>query len=133
MGRITSIGFFTYSHFSQSYTFKAKSWSEALTKSRASDKFIIVDYGATWCKPCKQLDKLFLDSDIIKLIDTNYVLLKMQADTTTKDSKSTKSMYLTSRMFKDSFEIRSYPTLLFFSSEGTILHKEVGLKQKRNW
>ena len=41
------------------------SWEQVLTKAKTENKFIFVDCYATWCGPCKVMDKDVYPNDTV--------------------------------------------------------------------
>lgn len=55
-----------------------KSESEALTASRASGRPLLIDFGADWCLPCKELEvKIFSEPRIARAMQEKFTLLKI--------------------------------------------------------
>jgi thiol:disulfide interchange protein DsbD len=57
----------------------------AYAKAQAEGKGVMVDFAATWCLPCKELELTFGDSDVYDLITKNFVPLKF--DVTDEDTE----------------------------------------------
>lgn len=105
-----------------------KSWEEILIKAKNENKYIFVDCFATWCLPCKLMDKEVYTSDSVgDFINENYISIKVQMDTLKDDKQSVKQWYSDANYFRQIGRIGSYPTYLFFSPEGQLVHKAVGL------
>jgi thiol:disulfide interchange protein DsbD len=69
-----------------------------------SDKPIMIDYWATWCVSCKELDSItFKDEAVLKELD-NYRLLKVDVTNNTKDDKE----------LMKKFNIFGPPALVFY-------------------
>jgi thioredoxin:protein disulfide reductase len=48
----------------------------AFAKARAEGKGVMVDFSATWCVPCQELELTFGDDEVYELITKNFVPLK---------------------------------------------------------
>jgi thioredoxin-related protein len=104
-------------------------WQQVIEKAKAENKYIFVDCYATWCKPCKQMDKMIYPNNAVgKYTNERFVSLKLQMDSTSKDNDFIKKLYPAAREFEKQYSIQILPTYLFFSSDGTVVHKSTGTK-----
>lgn len=110
---------------------KAKSWNEVVQLSKAENKYIFVDCYATWCAPCKEMD-----SQIFPLVrvgasaNRNFISVKVQMDSTSKDDENVKGWYSDARRLMKEYKIGGFPTYLFFSPDGNLVHKEGGYQDE---
>jgi thioredoxin-related protein len=108
---------------------KGLSWEQVKAKAKAENKYIFVDCYTTWCLPCKQMEqKVFHNDTVSKFLNQNYVSLKLQIDTSKNDNDEIKKLYSTAQDFVNSYSITGFPTFLFFSPNGEIVHKGLGSK-----
>lgn len=123
-----------FAHFfvgaqSQNIEFRGNStWGAVLEKAKRENKFIFIDCYATWCGPCKQMDEtVFLNDTVASFINQGFVPVKLQMDRTAHDSANVRNWY----GFADSIErfaqVRAYPTYLFVSPDGILVHKHIGM------
>jgi thiol:disulfide interchange protein len=86
----------------------------ALSSARANGLPIIVQFSAAWCGPCKRLDAVTLaDPEVEKLLSgTTLVRVDMDADPEAARSN----------------RVTAAPTLLFVSSDGSIVDRLVGFE-----
>jgi thioredoxin-related protein len=114
----------------QGMTFEKNStWLEILQKAKAERKYIFVDCLASWCSPCKWMDKYVYSNDTVaKFMDNAFVAVKMQMDTTTGDAGYIRNWYGTAHTLGVQYKIRAYPSFLFFSPDGRAVHKDLGIK-----
>lgn len=94
-----------------------QNFEQAIKLAKKSNKLLFIDFYATWCGPCKQLDRLIFQNDSIqKVLGEDYILLKYDAE---KDT----TFNLTKK-----YHIRSYPTAIVLNSDGFVLHKRYGFR-----
>ena len=126
--------FFVYAQdggiaFSQNST-----WEEILQRAKAEHKYIFVDCYATWCGPCKVMDEQIYPNDIVgQFMNDKFISVKIQMDSTSQDLIQIKSWYGTAHAFEKQYMVNEYPSFLFFSSDGLILHKGIGAKPVNNF
>ncbi len=102
-------------------------WREILEKAKVERKYVFVDCYATWCGPCKLMDKeVYLVDTVGNFMNDKFISVKIQMDTTRQDSKEIQQWYAEAREIEEKYSVRAYPTFLFFSPDGLIVHKEIG-------
>jgi len=107
--------------------YKAKSWADVKAKAKAENKYIFVDAFTTWCGPCKVMAaKIFPQPEVGAFFNPNYINLKVQLDTTGQDNDYIKSWYQDAHNLMVNYKVNVFPTYLFFSPDGEIVHREVG-------
>jgi thioredoxin-related protein len=103
------------------------SWQEILAKAKAENKYILVDCFATWCGPCKWMDKnIYPDKEVGLFYNEHFINVAVQMDRTLKDDKSVQDWYEDAGMIKRTFNVGAYPTYLFFTPDGQIIHRYNG-------
>jgi thioredoxin-related protein len=104
-------------------------WQQVRKKAKKENKYIFVDCHATWCKPCKQMDKeVYANDSVGDLLNANFISVKVQMDSAKADNEQTKSWYKTAREIGATYRVAAYPTFLFFSPDGELVYKEFGYK-----
>lgn len=93
--------------------FSTLPFEAALQKAGREKKLVFIDFFATWCGPCKMLDKTtWRDPKVTKWLETNTVPLKIDAE---------KEAGLAQR-----YGVRAYPTMVFIKADGTVLDRIIG-------
>jgi len=88
---------------------------DALKRAGEEEKVVFIDFFATWCGPCKELDKTtFADEKVIAWLGEHTVPLKVDTD----QDKATAQRYRVNMM----------PTLLFLRADGTELNRVQGFQ-----
>jgi thioredoxin-related protein len=115
--------------FAQGISFdQSRSWAEVLKKAKDENKYIFVDCYATWCGPCKQMDKLtYPEKKVGDFMNPRLISIKIQLDSTAKDDDFVKGWRNDVRNLGMTYQIQSLPTFLFFSPDGALVHKGIGL------
>jgi len=105
------------------------SWAEVKAKAKAENKYIFLDVFATWCGPCKRMDKEVYSNDSVgNIMNGKFISVKVQADTSTQDMAWVKNWYIDARQILKEYEIPGYPGFLFFSPDAKLAHKDIGYK-----
>jgi len=104
-------------------------WQEIVAKAKAENKFIFVDAYATWCEPCKAMDKnVYPEGRVGAEINAEFISAKIQMDQTDKDNEQTKKWYEVAHKMNEQYGIEAYPTFLFFSPDGKLVLKAFGYR-----
>src|SRR5437868_4340716 len=106
------------------------SWQQIKLKAKVERKYILVDVYASWCGPCKAMDKDIYPSEKIgKFVNEYFVSVKVQTDTTKNDNERIKNWYSDAHKIQQEYKVQAFPSLLFFSPDGEIIHRGVGYKK----
>lgn len=106
------------SSFAQSIEFTTKSWEETLEEAKATNQHIFVDAYTTWCAPCKKMDQsVFTKPAVGAFYNQNFISIKL--DMEAGEGKA----------FAEKYEVKAFPTYLYFSPEGELLHRAAGFKE----
>ncbi len=76
----------------------------------AEKKLVFIDIYATWCPPCRQMDKtVFSRADVGEFMSKNFVSAKYDIDKPT------------GREIANKYGVKSIPTYLIFDTEGNLV------------
>lgn len=109
-------------------------WEKVKEKARSEGKYIFVDCYATWCGPCKMMDRnVFSNSYIGNEMNAKFVCVKIQIDTNDSDDEQVTKWYTDAKMIVDAYKISAVPTYLFFNSEGKLVHLSGGYQDGKSF
>ncbi|MGF7215654.1 thiol:disulfide interchange protein [Spirosoma lacussanchae] len=95
--------------------FTEASWREILKKAKAEKKVIFLDAYASWCGPCKLLQKrVFTQKTVGDYYNSRFINVKM--DMEKGEGPALMQVY----------PLEAYPTLLFIDGNGRVLKKVLG-------
>ncbi len=98
---------------SEGITFFQGSWEELLQEAKKQNKPIFVDAYATWCGPCKYMDKsVFTLPDVATYYNTEFLSYRLDVDAESALAQE--------------FEITAMPTYLFTDAEGNVFYRITG-------
>jgi thiol:disulfide interchange protein DsbD len=80
----------------------------AFARARAEGKGVMVDFSATWCVPCSELELTFGDDDIHEQITKNFVPLKFDVSNDDATSAERRSRYRAGTL----------PAVIYLSTDG---------------
>jgi len=123
---------FLFSHpcFSQGIMFEQNiTWGEIQDKAKQEQKYIFVDAFATWCGPCKAMDKnVYTNENVGRVLNDKFISVKVQMDSTDKDDEEARRWYADARTLTAEYKVGAFPTFLFFSPDGRLIHKSEGYR-----
>lgn len=91
------------------------SLNTAMQKAKRAKKPVLLYFGATWCAPCKTMDKGTFKNASVAQESKKWVMLKLDGD---------KNQQLANK-YK---VLGTYPAFVFLKSNGTSVGKTVGYK-----
>jgi thiol-disulfide isomerase/thioredoxin len=103
------------------------SLNEIKAKAKEEGKYIFMDAFATWCGPCKQMEREVYPNDSVGAeMNKNFISIKVQMDSSDKDDAAVRKWYADARKIREEFGIVAYPTLLFLTPDGQLVYKQLG-------
>ncbi len=95
-------------------TWNQNSFDEILDAAEKESKHIFIDFFATWCSPCKQLDKVtYKDPQVIEFLNG---IIPVKYDAEKGEGK----------ILAERFRVKAFPTLVLLASDGTEIDRHVG-------
>ena len=103
------------------------SWQQAQAKAKTENKYIFMDCFTTWCGPCRFMStQVFTTDTVANIMNKDFICVKVQLDTTANDNSIVKSWYKDGHNIAAIYKVNVYPTYLFFSPDGKLVHRAVG-------
>ena len=90
--------------------------AEGLEKAKREDKLVMLDFYASWCVACKELDhQTYADPEVAARLD-NYVNIKLDFTRTTE----------TTEALTEKYQIPGLPVVIFMDADETVLKRFTG-------
>ena len=87
-----------------------------LAKAKAQNKPVFLDFSATWCMPCKLMEKnVFTDETVAQYFNQHFICYKADADTDPNGN-----------IMNLNYDVKSYPAMLFLEANGNEIIREMG-------
>lgn len=105
------------------------SWEQVKAKAKEENKYIFIDVFATWCVPCKKMDKeVYTNDTLINYFNENFISVKVQLDKTKTDNAFVQSWYNDAEVLIKQHRVMTLPSFLFFSPGAVVVHKAFSYK-----
>ena len=119
---------FTFSVKAEGIIFRRVSnWNHLLKEAKEKNMYIFVDCYATWCLPCKKMDKeVFSQNSVGNFVNQRFICIKLQMDTTDSDSQEIKKSYELSHFIMTKYSSNMYPDYMVFDTSGKLIHRFIG-------
>jgi len=109
-------------------------WGQVLAKAKAENKYIFVDCYATWCGPCKDMDRnIYSSKQVGDSMNAHFISVKIQMDSTAHDEPRVQQWYADARELAKNYAIEGYPCFLFFAPDGRVVSEELGYKKREEF
>jgi len=107
----------------------ANNWEALIKEAKTAHKAIFIDVMATWCGPCKQMDKdVYSNNEIGSYMDANFISIKLQMDSTGHDNDQVIQWRKDAKSIAAAYQINAFPSFLFFDENGNLIHKDLAFK-----
>jgi thiol-disulfide isomerase/thioredoxin len=108
---------FCFNTIGQGISWEMGSFDQVLQKAKTINKPIFIDVFATWCGPCKQMEKeVFSDAKLGEFYNKNFICYKV-------DGEKNDGIDLV-----QNYQVEAYPTNLYLGKDGQLLYKSEGMK-----
>ena len=96
-------------------------WSEVMAQAKETGKIIFLDGYTSWCRPCKKMDKeVFTRAQVANYFNQKFINVKF-------DMEKGEGVDLKFR-----YGVNAFPTYLFITGGGEVLHRIVGAHTEGN-
>jgi thioredoxin:protein disulfide reductase len=82
---------------------------DQLTKASEGNQYVLIDFSADWCLPCKELDYKTFSKPAV--VDATSGFVTLRADLTDSASEDVQAL-------RERFSIRGVPTVIFIDKDG---------------
>lgn len=105
--------------YGQNINFQDMSFKDLLSKAKKENKILFVDAYASWCGPCKLMERnVFTTASVSDFYNSNFINARI--DMEKGEGRDIAAKY----------GVRSYPTYLFLNGAGDLVYQDVGYMQE---
>lgn len=99
--------------------FRSLTLEQAVEAAKAENKKVFVHGFADWCHYCMyMIDSVYPDKEVADFFNTNFVSIRIDYEKEGKEMNRT-------------LKIHTFPTMLFYDSNGELLHRAAGRRYKQ--
>jgi thioredoxin-related protein len=110
------------------------SWEKVKEKAQKENKYIFLDFFATWCEPCKMMDKyVYVNDSVGDVFNQHFLSVRVQMDKTKEDNDQVRRWHEDAVTVGRQYQIEAYPTFVFLSPQGILVEKGTGYKDIRGF
>lgn len=96
--------------------FYGESVEKALLKAQAEQKFVMINFYASWCNVCRKMKtETFSNTRVNTFYNSNFINIAFNIE---KEGKELAKKY----------QIEAFPTILFLNTKGKVIQKVTGFK-----
>lgn len=104
-------------------------WEQVKAKAKSSNKYIFIDFYATWCQPCKVMDaEVYPMKSVGDFLNEKFISIKIQTDATKNDNAEIKAWYDIASKLQRQFSINELPSFVFLTPAGELVYKSTGFR-----
>jgi thioredoxin-related protein len=102
-------------------------WTAVQAKAKQENKYILVNCYTALCKSCGLMaGNVFAQKETGDAVNPNFISMNVQMELTEKNPDLAKNTYEDVRSMMRKYGVHTYPTFLFFTPDGKLVHKVVG-------
>lgn len=106
----------------QSINFQNTSFKDILAKAKSEKKLVFLDAFASWCGPCKMMEKnIFTLPSVSEYYNANFINARFDMEKGEGQEIAMK------------YGVRSYPTFLFLNGDGEVVMKNYGYMGEKDF
>jgi len=110
------------------------SWDQIKQKAKKENKYIFLDIYATWCGPCKEMDKkVYVNDSVGNYFNDKFISVKVQMDKTAKDDEQVRGWYNDATAIGKQYHITAFPSFVFLNPQGAVVDIQTGYQNVKQF
>ena len=110
-----------YAQGGDGIAFMTGNYTIAEKKAKEEQKLLLLDFTASWCMPCKKMEKEIFPNDALgEFVNDHFVSFKVNAD------------YFWGMDIAKDYKVKAYPTILIVDNNGKVVKRIVGFQTVDN-